>query len=194
MTPRRSIPLALLVALAIAAAARAQAVDSEKVAKIKSAFVLNFVRFSEWPPAAFEQDDSPIRVAVVAAPGVETYLPRLVEGATIGKRRVVVEAVPLPGSGEEAERRFVQRLRGCHVVYLGTRARDQQRRVLESLSADDALLVGDTPGFASAGGMLGLVLEEDRVVFEANRDAIDRSRVTVSSKVLKLARIVKEES
>jgi hypothetical protein len=108
---------------------------------------------------------------------------------------VVVESVPLPGAGagDEAARRFVERLQTYHMVYVGARAGDQQRRVLESLAQSNALLVGDTPRFAENGGMLGLVLEEDRVIFEANPDAIRRSRVTVSSKVLRLARIVKEE-
>jgi hypothetical protein len=193
MALRRLIPLIVLVALAARGVARAEAVDTEKVAKIKAAYVLNFVRFSEWPPEAFEQEDSPIRVALVAAPGVEAYLPRLVEDVTIGKRKVVVDAVAPPGLGDDAARRFVERLQTYHVVYVGARARDQQRRVLESLAESHALLVGDTPRFAEGGGMLGLVLEEDRVIFEANPDAIRRSRVTVSSKVLKLARIVKEE-
>jgi hypothetical protein len=193
MALRRLIPLIVLVALAARGVARAQAVDTEKVAKIKAAYVLNFVRFSEWPAHVFAEEDSPIRVALVAAPGVEAYLPHLVEDVTIGKRKVVVESVPPPGLGDDAARRFVEKLRTYHVVYVGARARDQQRRVLEALADGDTLLLGDTPRFAEDGGMLGLVLEEDRVIFEANPDAIRRSRVTVSSKVLRLARIVKEE-
>ena len=56
------------------------------------------------------------------------------------------------------------------------------------------LTVGDAPGFARDGGMLGLVQQGSRIVFDANPTAIRVSGLQVSSKVLKLARIVGPES
>ena len=52
------------------------------------------------------------------------------------------------------------------------------------------LTVSDIPGFAAQGGMLELVIDANRVVFEANADAIDRGGLRMSSKAMKLARAV----
>lgn len=181
----------LLIALAIAGVTRAQTVDTEKVAKVKAAYVLNFAKFTEWPAEAFETQDSPIVIALVGSRGVEQYLPRLAEGVLIGERRLVIIGLPAPRNDDETGR-VIERLRTAHLVYVG---RDVPRahRLREALGGRDILTVGDAPGFAGDGGMLGLVLEDDRVIFEANPDAIRRSRINVSSKVLRLARIVKED-
>jgi hypothetical protein len=45
------------------------------------------------------------------------------------------------------------------------------------------------PGFTQSGGMIGLVRRSDSIVFEANPVAIRNSRLMLSAKVLKLARI-----
>jgi hypothetical protein len=42
--------------------------------------------------------------------------------------------------------------------------------------------------------MIGFVLQRDRIVFEANKAAINGSGVTISAKVLKLANIVGDEA
>ncbi len=53
------------------------------------------------------------------------------------------------------------------------------------------LTVSDVPGFAQSGGMLGLVRRSGSIVFEANPVAIRNSRLMLSAKVLKLARITR---
>ena len=44
---------AVLAAATCGAPAGAQALDDEKAAKVKAAYLLNFVKFSEWPPESF---------------------------------------------------------------------------------------------------------------------------------------------
>jgi hypothetical protein len=51
------------------------------------------------------------------------------------------------------------------------------------------LTVSDVPGFAAGGGMLGLVRSGRTLAIEANPDAIRASGISVSAKVLKLARL-----
>jgi hypothetical protein len=175
-------------------AAAAEGVDPDKLAKVKSAYVLNFVRFTEWPAADFDSDASPIVIGVVNAGGVGRYLPKLVEGVTVSGRRLTVEPIDPPAGGDRDRfDAFVRRLRRCHAVYLGSADRDLCRAAVRGLRDSDVLTVSDAERFAAGGGMLGLVLDGGRVVFEANPAAIQRTRLGVSSKVLKLARIVKED-
>lgn len=55
-----------------------------------------------------------------------------------------------------------------------------------------ALTVGDIQGFARRGGVIGFFLEGNRVRFEVNVDAAERSRLRLNSKLLRLARVIRE--
>jgi len=54
------------------------------------------------------------------------------------------------------------------------------------------LTVGETPGFAERGGVIRLVLEDNKVRFEVNVDAAHQAGLTISSRLLTLARIIQQ--
>jgi len=54
-----------------------------------------------------------------------------------------------------------------------------------------ALTVSDLDKFTSLGGCVGLHKEDKRIHFEVNLTALDTAGLKLSSKLLKLARIVK---
>jgi hypothetical protein len=56
------------------------------------------------------------------------------------------------------------------------------------------LLVGDSERFANRGGAIGFQIEDKKVHFEINPEAAKRAGLELSSQLLKLARIVKDES
>ena len=64
--------------------------------------------------------------------------------------------------------------------------------VLQSLGSAPVLTVGESDGFASAGGVIGLYMEGDKVRFEANPDAAQRAGLKLSSQILRLARLVRD--
>ncbi len=51
--------------------------------------------------------------------------------------------------------------------------------------------MSDDTGFVSERGMLALVIRGGRMTFDADPEQIDRAGLTVSSKVLRLAHVVK---
>jgi len=55
------------------------------------------------------------------------------------------------------------------------------------------LTVGETEGFAVLGGIINLTVEGNKVHFEINRLAADRAGQKISSKLLSIAKIVKEQ-
>src|SRR5947208_2904068 len=62
--------------------------------------------------------------------------------------------------------------------------------VILSVRALPILTIGDTPGFAKSGGMINLILENNRVRFEVNVKAAKDADLNISSRLLALARIV----
>jgi hypothetical protein len=180
-------PALLLLALLAARDAPAD-VDADRVARIKAAYVLNFIRYTEWPGDAFSAAEAPIVVCVLGAERVEdaldeTVRDRRVEARAIAVRRVDAGRTP----GADA---LGAALQPCHVLYVGEGERRRFEPIAAAVAGAPMLIVGDTGALAEAGAMLALNIEEDRVVFYANSNAIARSRIRVSSKVLQLAKLV----
>jgi YfiR/HmsC-like len=65
--------------------------------------------------------------------------------------------------------------------------------ILANLRGTDALTVGETEGFAPGGGIIQLVLRDNRVRLMVNVEAAERARLKISSKLLALAEIVRDE-
>ena len=54
------------------------------------------------------------------------------------------------------------------------------------------LTVGEGARFLQQGGLISFVLEDNRVRFDVNKSAVDRAGLTVSSKLLRVARNVED--
>lgn len=167
-------------------------VDPVKVAQVKAAYVLNFLRYTDWPLASFPKPDSPYRVVVLGDPAIAAELTALAQrSGPVNGRAVVIRAERLAAPTEKLAQPLLSSLQDAHVLYLGKAlSRMQVREILGGLEHTEVLTVGDMRDFADGGGMLGLVLSGNRIVFDANPAAIRRTGLQVSAKVLKLARIV----
>jgi hypothetical protein len=62
--------------------------------------------------------------------------------------------------------------------------------VLHSLKGMPILTIGETPGFAKRGCIINLIVEDNKVRFEVNLDAAKQADLTVSSRLLALAKII----
>jgi hypothetical protein len=175
-----------------------QAPDPERLSRIKAGLVLNFVRYSEWPAEAFASDESPIAVVVLGKSGIEADLEKVLAGQKVRGRALQVRHVdyPQPQEGEatvseDRLREFFSDLRAAHAIFVGDSERDRLDAILKNMEGTDVLTISDIAGFAERGGMLGLVIRQERMAFDANREEIQRTRIKVSSHLLQLARIVK---
>jgi hypothetical protein len=63
-------------------------------------------------------------------------------------------------------------------------------RLLSDLRGSSTLTVGEIKGFADLGGVINLVVEENKLRFEINLRAARQTRLKISSKLLALAKIV----
>ena len=79
------------------------------------------------------------------------------------------------------------------MLFITSGERLRLRAIIERTSRRPILTVGDTDGFARAGVLVNFYLDKTRVRFEVNADAIKVSGLKVSSRLLKLARIVASE-
>ncbi len=79
-------------------------------------------------------------------------------------------------------------MKSCHVVFFRASERKHTRAAIEGLAQAGVLFVGEDESFLRQGGMINLIREHGSVRFEVNAEAIDRSGIHFSSKILVLAK------
>lgn len=156
----------------------AQPARAQSEYQVKAAIIYNIARFVDWPPPGRPNVSLCILGGDPFGSGIDVLAGRPVGQATLQIRRI---ARP-----DEA--------RGCQLVFIGGSEASRLRTTLAALPQGQVLTVADTPGFAETGVAVNLYLEEGRVRFEVNIDAAQRSGLTISSQLLKLARITHDRS
>lgn len=169
--------LALAVLLLQGAAPDARATPNTE-AQVKAAFVLNFLKFIEWPAEA-ASSNAPLVILIPRDHPLGDALASLLDEKTAQERRIRVE--------RDASRAH---LRSAHVILFPDYRDRPPAEVLEGLGGLPILTIGDAPGFADAGGIIGFTWEQTKLRFEINLDAAQAGRLRIRSQLLNLARRV----
>lgn len=155
--------------------ARGQAANKYQV---KAAFLYNFGRFVDWPA---NSSTDPFVIGILGDDPFHGALEATVKDKTIDGRQVLVNRVV-----------SIDAARNCQVLFISPSESQKLPSILNSLKGSPVLTVGETTGFARLGGVINFRIEDYRVRFEINVDAAERAGLKISSKLLSLARIVKE--
>lgn len=176
----RILLLFLTIALALAPERiRAQG-DVSKEYQIKAAFLFHFAQFVEWPDSCFTNADAPIRIGVLGKNPFGGALEEIVKGETIGGRKIAVQYS-----------RRVEDLNNCQIVFVCKTEASRLPQIFKELDGANSLTVGECDGFAARGGVINFVLEDGKVHFEINPDAAAREKLTISSQLYRLGKIIK---
>lgn len=141
--------------------------------EVKAAFLYNFLPFIEWPAQAKRPDT--LRLCVMAEQPALSAFNELSGQITAGRKIDTVHLAPGDSLG------------GCNVLFIGSRAERDLRRILKVVEGAGVLTVGDTAGFARQGVIINFYLQNKKVRFEINASAARRAGIAISSKLLKLA-------
>ena len=178
--------VALSVSLSWAPEAVAQASDSSDSSEylIKAGFIYNFAKFVEWPAASFAQPDSPIVIGILGTDPFGNLIDRIIENKKIGARGLVVKRLKWDTD--------LKNLKECKILFVGVSEKPHMDDLVQIVKSLPILTVGETPGFAERGGVIRFVLEDNRVRFEINVEAAHQADLTISSRLLTLARIIQQ--
>jgi hypothetical protein len=161
-----------LTACALAVSVRAQAALEYNV---KAALLLNFARFIEWPPRAFPDAASPIRVCVLTPNPFGDALERALHGETVGQRPLVLREV---GSASDTM--------GCHLLFVPSGTESRAAASLRQ-TGTHTITVGESRRFEDMGGAVSFALEGGRVRFNVNLRPVEDRGVRISARMLQLA-------
>ena len=169
-----------VLALALLGGAGA-AVAQTSEAELKAAFVFNFARYVEWPADAGGAAGEAFRLCLLGRRDALFAALAALDGKSVGERSLRVRA-----AAREDD------LASCHLLVVGESEAEHFERILQPLAGVPVLTVNGSGRFLDAGGIIGLVTENDRVRFDINLGAARRNGLALSSNLLKLARTVRQ--
>ena len=181
MTLRRRAARRLILALAcVSAAALASARGRDNVVvseyEVKAAYLFSFIRLIEWPsPERARTANLPLCVLgespVVGA--LEAMTPTPVKGRRLAVRRVAA----------------IADVRACEVLFISERATHDLDAVVRAVPAG-VLTVSEIETDDRVSSVINFVVEDDRVAFDINAAAAVRAQLSVSPRLLGVARAV----
>jgi hypothetical protein len=171
----------LAVVLWAVAACGAQAGQADE---LKAAFVLNFLKFAEWPASATADTNAALVIAAVGDDPLAATLKTVLDGKAVQGRKVEVQIFQNAAEWRSAGR-------PGQSLFVTPAAQSAWAEMHADVADRPVLTIGESAGFCTEGGMLNLYEQENRIRFEANPSAVEREGLKLRSELLKLATIVK---
>lgn len=81
-------------------------------------------------------------------------------------------------------------LRDCNILFVSSVETAHLEDILRAVKGLPVLTIGESPNFALRGGIVNFILEDEKVHFEVNVEAAKLANISISSRLLTLARIV----
>lgn len=163
--------------LALAASVPAQRTPFDE-REVKAVFLFNFAQFVDWPEDAFSGPEAPIVIGVLGIDPFGQLLDDVIKGETVKGRSLVV-----------ARFRRVEDLKACHVLFISPSETARYAQILTALDNQPTLTVGETENF-TARGMVRFLPQQNRVRLEVNVERVKAAGLSISSNLLRAARIV----
>ena len=183
----------LLVFSGVAVSLSASGEDhlQERLAKVKAAYIYNVIKFTSWPESAQQLGDA-IRVGVIGHDRVADFLFAGFKSRTAQNRSLLVEQIDDVMLAQNNIKAVVQRVARYHVVYFSAPMGESERILLGALKGAPILLTIGSDSQLLDGGMVSFVFDRqsDKVRLLVNLESMQLSGLSMSSKLLKFAKII----
>lgn len=172
------IPFLIAALPANGSAVAAQSGEATEV-ELKAAYIYRFANFVEWPSNSFSSASSPIALCVFNEDELAATLEQAVRGRVAQNRTFKVQRT-----------KKAEALKTCHIIFIGNVRNERLFMILNSLRDSGALLVGESSTFGRDGGHIQFYLDQNKLGFYLNIDAVARAHLKISSKLLLVAAII----
>ncbi|MDY6951147.1 MAG: YfiR family protein [Thermodesulfobacteriota bacterium] len=142
---------------------------------LKAAFLYNFAKFVEWPEDTFPDGERVIGICVLGEDPFGHTL-ESIEGKIVKGRRVMIKLAESVADAKD-----------CHVLFISRFHEKELVGILADLKHASVLTVGDGADFGERGGIIHFITVGNKLRFNINLEAAQRSGLKISSKLLKLA-------
>lgn len=170
---RRSFQVAALALLPCAVAATQASADGSLEYAVKGAYLYKMLPFVDWPQNVFPAPNSPITICILGRDPFGPALDKAVADQRVGAHPVVIRRDVAPGDTS------------CQVVFVD----NDDASAMPAFDGRPVLTVTDSG--ISTHGVVAFVVEQNHVRFNIDDAMAAKDGLSISSKLLDLARKVK---
>jgi hypothetical protein len=152
------------------------AAQEASASQVKAAFLYNFAKFVEWPPAAFAAAPGNITLGILEREPMAAALEAL-QGKEVQGRKLVVKRC-----------RNLEELKNSQIFFASAAGKPGLREIMAALRGLPVLTVTDeVDDFARLGVIINLTRLDDKIRFGIDMPNAKRCGLKISSQLLKLA-------
>jgi hypothetical protein len=151
--------------------------------EVMAAFLFNFTKFVDWPSEALPDSLDTISVGIIGDDPIEGYLRKITLDKTVKNKKFSIIAIE-----------NYQQLKDCQVLFISQSEQQRLPRILKRIEKLNILTVSDIDKFAVYGGIIAFVIENSEVRFIINVEAADEAHLKISSKLLNLAEVFRNDN
>ena len=150
---------------------------------VKAAFLYHFANFLVWPASTFQTTNNRLWLCILGKDPFGHTLEKTLEKKTLRDHAFDIHRNPSRMD-----------LQHCHMLYLASAESPQMETLHHHIAKRDVLTVGEDLEFMRLGGMVRFFVQDQKVQFPINPDVTHQTKLKVSSKLLRLAKIVSRYS
>ena len=171
--------LTLLVVTYLAALPKWAIADPIPEYEMKAAYLYNFAIFTEWPDSVLKNTSAnTVRVCILGNDNFGDSLTNLTRARSNGVR------IQLSYLAD------IKNVSNCQILFVDGSELKNAEFILKELENKPILTVSDSEELFRAGLMVGMFLDNKRLAFDVNYIQTNRVKLMISSKLLRMARLV----
>lgn len=144
--------------------------------QLKAVFLYNFAQFAEWPTSTLAETNSPIIIGIVGPDPFGSALEETVRGENVAGHPLIIQHFPNPSD-----------IKTCHLLFITQPEIRHVDEILKAVGDKPVLTIADADNPALTRVMIRFLVENNKVHFRINADAARTAKISLSSKLLRVA-------
>lgn len=152
----------------------------QTLGSLKAAYVYNIAKFTRWPVSSLSPNESLFKLCVYGDDDTITQL-KLLANRSLQNHTILVKTI----TTETA-------LNDCHILYVSAKESRRFGYLLSLIKQKTVLTISSDSEFLRFGGLINLTELDKRLQFEVNMEQLADSKLTFSSKLLSLGKLIEK--
>ena len=148
--------------------------DDRPIHEIHSMMIYNFVKYIQWPDNSQE-----FIIGVMGNDEVYNTLKTWYDGKVRGNKKFIIKKYNSPAEIQES-----------HILYVGNSTINQFTAIKNKVGSASTLIITDKPGMGAKGSGINFKTVNNKLAFELNQSAIEKSDLKVSSQLTAMAILI----
>jgi YfiR/HmsC-like len=147
--------------------------------RVKAVFLFQFTQFIDWPSDSFSSPDAPFVIGILGEDPFGSFLDDTVREEKKNNHPLIIQRYQRADD-----------FKNCHLLFVSKQDVGRVPDVTSVSTQRGVLTVSDADDFLDRGGTIQFVMHDNRVHLRINLATAKSANLTISSKLLRLARVI----